>query len=138
VPCNSGTALPTDRGRAAALVLFSRGRPALRALAGGKAEGGEPQRELALDGLGHVELADTVFVASEGGRTLGIVFAKDEVGTACLITLDLTDEGAGNWQATVLGTARGSASSWGESHRGAGQAFGFAGQMFTTCPQDAA
>lgn len=98
----------------------------------------ESQRELALDGLGQLELADTVFVASEGERTLGIVFAKDEAGSACLITLDLTDEGCGNWQATVLGTARGSASSWGDSYLGGGQAFGIATRMFSATPLDAA
>ncbi len=108
------------------------------ALPSPRSEGGRPGRKIALEGLGDLELADTVFVSREDGRTLGIVFASDEAGTSCLITLDLTDEGCGNWQATVLGTARGSASSRGGSYLGGGQAFGFATRMFATSPEDAA
>ncbi len=64
---------------------------------------GHRVRVLALPELGRLEVADTVHVATEGGRTVGLLVAHDAANTLWLLTLGLTPaEGSGRWRASVL------------------------------------
>jgi hypothetical protein len=57
---------------------------------------------LALPDLGRLRLADTVYLAREGPRTVGVMFARDGSARTCLLTLDLRPtDGAVAWRATV-------------------------------------
>jgi hypothetical protein len=57
---------------------------------------------LVLPDLGRLRLADTVYLAREGPRTIGVMFARDVSARTCLLTLDLRpSDGAVAWRATV-------------------------------------
>jgi hypothetical protein len=62
---------------------------------------------VALPGLGQLSLADTIYVAKEGLRTIGLLFARDRSARTCLLTLDLRPtQGPAAWLATVESVTR--------------------------------
>jgi hypothetical protein len=65
--------------------------------------GGKYGQMLALPDLGQIRLADTVYVAREGPKTIGFLCARDRSARTCLLTLDLrpSDGPAVAWRATV-------------------------------------
>ncbi|HEY8776372.1 MAG TPA: hypothetical protein VIM33_07820 [Gaiellaceae bacterium] len=70
-----------------------------------------PSREydqlLALPDLGPLRLAGTVYLAHEGPRTIGLLFARDRRARSCLLALNLErSNGDLAWQATVTGVTR--------------------------------
>jgi hypothetical protein len=62
---------------------------------------------LAHPDLGPLRLAGTVYLAREGPRTIGLLFARDRQARSCLLTLNLERaNGDFAWQATVTGVTR--------------------------------
>jgi hypothetical protein len=77
---------------------------------------------VALSGLGRLMLADTVYVAEDGPRTIGLLFASDRSARTCLLTLDLRpSEGPAAWLATVESVTRAGV----PSSEGIGASFAF-------------
>jgi hypothetical protein len=62
-----------------------------------------PREQLALVGLGLFELSDTMYVARDMERAVGLLFALDENSQECLLTVELERVGARGWRATVEG-----------------------------------
>ena len=83
---------------------------------------------VALSGLGQVSLADTVYVAEEGLRIVGLLFARDRSARTCLLTLDLQpNEGPAAWLATVESVTRAGVA----SNEGVGASFVFSPRQRT-------
>jgi hypothetical protein len=62
---------------------------------------------LALPDLGPLRLAGTVYLAHEGARTIGLLFARDRLARSCLLAMNLVrSNGDLAWQATVTGVTR--------------------------------
>lgn len=67
----------------------------------------EDDQLLALPHLGPLRLADTVYLAHEGPRTIGLLFARDRLARSCLLAMNLErSNGDLAWQATVTGVTR--------------------------------
>jgi len=81
---------------------------------------------VALSGLGRLSLADTVYVAKEGPRTIGLLFARDRFARTCLLTLDLrANEVPAAWLATVESVTRAGVA----SSEGVGASFVFSARQ---------
>jgi hypothetical protein len=86
VSLQQGTALGTEEPEASSAAVYALFRP----------------ERLPLAGLGVFELSDTMYVARDKERAVGLLFALDEALQECLITVDLDRVGEG-WRATVEG-----------------------------------
>jgi hypothetical protein len=61
---------------------------------------------VALSGIGRLRLADTVYLTQDGGKTIGLLFARDRSARTCLLTLDLRPTQAMAWLARVESVTR--------------------------------